>query len=100
MVVPACSWALVEQPPRYDAGTRPLGCTASRATPIADTLLAVAFAGASATLAIASRDDTSRIGLGLAVGAALAAVPYGFSAGFGYAQTGRCRRLGAIVRPR
>lgn len=99
LLVPACSWALVEQPPRYDAGTRPLACTASLATPIADTALAVVFAGAATTLLISARTGDAKLELGLGIAAGLAAVPYGFSAGYGYAQTGRCRGLGRIVRP-
>ncbi len=91
LLVPACSWALVEQPPRYDRGVRPLSCTTRLAAPIADTVLAIALTAAATTLLVTSHDARPTIGVG--IGGLLAAVPYGFSAGYGYAQTERCRRL-------
>ncbi len=96
MLLPACSWALVEQPPRYDRGVRPLLCTTSLAAPLADTVLATALAAAAAALLITSRDNDSKLGVAVGIGAILGAVPYGFSAGYGFAQTARCRRLGQI----
>lgn len=98
VMLPACSWALVEQPPRYDAGTRPLACTSSLSLPVVDTALAVVLAGAATTLFVTSHD--ARGGLAGGIAAGLAAIPYGFSGGYGYAQIGRCRRLGRMVRPR
>ena len=100
LLVPACSWALVDKPPGYDTGVRPLPCTTSLASPVADTVLAAGMFAAATAVVMASRSpDTNgqptgaNFGIILVVPAVLAGIPYTFSAIYGYTQTHRCRRM-------
>lgn len=92
LVAGGCSWALVEPPPRYDSGARPLACTTSWAPPVADTVLATALAGGAVTSVVAELSPA------VLIATVLAAVPYGVSAWYGYPRVDRCRRLGAQRR--
>ncbi len=92
LLMSGCSWALVAPPPRYDSGARPLACTAEWTPPVADTILATGLVG-GATAAVLT--DLSPA---VAIAAILAAVPYGFSAWYGYPRVERCRRLTAQKR--
>lgn len=89
VVMTGCSWALVTPPPRYDTGARPLACTAAWTAPFADTVVA---AGLVAGGLAAAGEGLSPAVL---IAALLAAVPYGFSAWYGYPRVDRCRRLNA-----
>lgn len=99
-LLPACSWAFVEQPPRYDTGKRPLTCTSSSAAPAADSVISIVLLATAAAAGIGAAGDEARVKLVVSIPAVLAAVPYGFSAGYGYLETMRCRRLGRIRSPR
>lgn len=92
LIVSGCSWALVTPPPRYDTGARPLTCTAEWTAPVADTVMAAALAGGAAVSVIADLSPA------VLIAAVLAAVPYGFSAWYGYPRVDRCKRLGAQKR--
>lgn len=93
LVVSGCSWALVEPPLRYDSGARPLTCTTAWAPPIADTVLATALVGGATASVIADLSPA------VLIATALAAIPYGVSAWYGYPRVDRCRRLNAQKRP-
>lgn len=92
LVAGGCSWALVEAPPRYDSGARPLTCTTAWTPPVADTVLATGLAGLATGAVVADLSPA------VVIAAILAAVPYGFSAWYGYPRIDRCRRLDAQKR--
>ena len=92
LLISGCSWALVTPPPRYDSGARPLACTDEWTPPIADTVMATGLIG-GATAALLT--ELSPV---VVISAVLAAVPYGFSAWYGYPRVDRCRRLNAQKR--
>ena len=92
LLISGCSWALVTPPPRYDSGARPLACTDEWTPPIADTVMATGLIG-GATAAV-----LTELSPAVVIAAVLAAVPYGFSAWYGYPRVDRCRRLNAQKR--
>jgi hypothetical protein len=104
-----CSWLFVNKPPQQPIpASPPIECTASQASPVIDTAMAVALAaGGVATIAVsegARRNCSgwlSMCGLNTAAsvsGALLlvAAVPTAFSAGYGFSKTSDCRLLKEI----
>ena len=110
LLVPAtgCSWIFVHKPPPGPVPvTPPAVCTSSVASPVVDTVLAAAALGTGiAFLAMSSHSGGTCSGFGCidlsglnTAGAvaggvlAAAAVPLGFSAGFGYSTTAGCREL-------
>ena len=98
-LAPACSWALVTPPPRFDTGARPLPCTSSLTAPIADTVLVageLATAGVEgARLATGAKGD--KLEIPVVILTVLAAVPQVISAIYGYQHVGRCRALEHFV---
>lgn len=102
----ACSWAFVDPPPLYyDPSFQAPSCTESVAAPVADTVLAAGFTAivVGVVIAIERSQHTSgpptggfNPGVLLILPAGLAAIPYTFSAIYGYRKTARCRRIRRI----
>jgi hypothetical protein len=107
-LVTACSWAFVDPPPLYyDPSFQAPSCTQSVAAPVADTVLAAGFTAIVVGVVIAlERAKTTTTsgqptggfnpGVLLILPAGLAAIPYTFSAVYGYRKTARCRRITRI----
>jgi len=106
-VAPACSLLTVRGAPSRDPGTRPIDCTRSRFAPIVDTVPAVVLLGtALAVLADISGDDANDGDAGRTLAGGLVVIvfgvpglPFAGSAWYGYAKTGRCRRMNAAPLP-
>ena len=103
-----CSWILINKPPPEPVPvTPPVVCTTSVASPVVDTVLAVAALGTGiAAIAMSSESSGSCTGIGcvdlsglntagVVAGAVIgaAAIPLAFSAGYGYSTTAECREL-------
>ena len=104
-----CSWLFVNKPPQQPIpASPPMECTASVASPVIDTVVAVALAaGGAATIVLSEQQRPSscpplafcEINTMYTVGGALlmaAAIPTAFSAGYGFSKTSDCRRLKEI----
>jgi len=104
-----CSWLFVNKPPQQPIlASPPIECTASQASPVIDTVMAVALAaGGVATIAVSegARRNCSgwlsmcELNTAATVGGAIlvaAAVPTAFSAGYGFSKTSDCRLLKEI----
>lgn len=96
-----CSWMMVRPvEPTYSPSEaeRPPECTAGQAPPILDTLDVVGSVGTAVTGAVwtaqaSRRDSASAVGpatLGIGV---LSTLLYSMSAGHGFSETARCRRM-------
>jgi hypothetical protein len=101
-----CSWLFVNKPPKQPIpASPPIECTASVASPVIDTVIAVALAaGGAATIVLSEQNRPSscaplafcEINTMYTVGGALlmaAAIPTAFSAGYGFSKTSDCRLL-------
>lgn len=103
-----CSFSMTK-PPTTDPGTRPVACTQSRASPIADTVGAVVFSTLGvlgATYAVAYYQDahpgfapSGSLGIGVAVIAGAAGALYIVSAARGFDSASRCEHLNVAGVP-
>jgi len=93
-----CSWLGVSKPPNGPIhAAPPLECTSERGAPVTDTALAAGLLGIGGAFFIAGSTYPHNLSSGAAaLGGAVfvaAAVPYAFSAGYGYSTTSQCRHL-------
>ena len=102
VLLAGCSFSMTT-PPAADPGTRPVACTQSRASPIADTVGAVVFSTIAllgATYTVAYYQDAhpgfapdGSYGLGVAAVAGAAGALYIVSAARGFDDASRCKQL-------
>jgi hypothetical protein len=94
-----CSLVFVRPPKRDRAGQlQPVRCTASRAAPIVDTVIATAALfsiGLAFSRTDADYEDSATTRQSDVVGGAVSLALFGLSAAYGIASTGVCRRLRA-----
>jgi len=96
-VLPGCSWLFVESPPVHHERLSYFDCTESRAAPIVDTALAVAY-GLSGLVGLAAgvpgaHGETDGFGsdnIAMFAVSAAAATGFGLSAGYGFGATADC----------
>jgi hypothetical protein len=88
-LVCGCSFAVVSPPP----ATPDHPCTTSLLTPAVDTVAAVAglVVASLALKAFENADATGDSDEGVAIAAGIAAVAYGFAAGYGFYEVNGCR---------
>jgi hypothetical protein len=108
-----CSWLFVNKPPQQPIpASPPMECTASVASPVIDTVVAVALAAGGAAIIVVSTQNRSQHACtpsgtlgdcdlytyGFAGGGLLmaAAIPTAISAGYGFSKTSDCRTLKEI----